>query len=74
MYAGYVYYAYLFAQAANVAQQKLKEGSDEKDFYDAKFYLAQFYYQRILPRTKGLAVTMVSGLKNLSNKRVDPFI
>jgi alkylation response protein AidB-like acyl-CoA dehydrogenase len=73
MYAGYVYYAYLYAQAAKVSHQKLSDGSDDKEFYEAKIYLAQFYYQRILPRTKSLAVTMMSGLKNLSNSKVNPF-
>lgn len=74
MYAGYVYYAYLFTRAANIAQQKIAEGSEEEEFYQAKIYLAEFYFQRILPRTKTLAASMVSGVGNLSNEKINPFI
>lgn len=73
MYAGYVYYAYLFAQAANISQQQLASATDEREFYEAKLYLAQFYFQRLLPRTRTLASTMVSGVKNLANSHINPF-
>lgn len=73
MYSGYVTYAYLFAQSAVIAQQALDAGSTETEFYKAKLYLAQFYYQRLLPRTASLASTMVSGVENLLSNNIDPF-
>jgi 3-(methylsulfanyl)propanoyl-CoA dehydrogenase len=73
MYSGYVTYAYLFARAALIAQTALNENTTEKPFYESKLYLARFYFQRILPRTKSLAATMVSGVKNVLSDEVDPF-
>ncbi|MFA7554755.1 MAG: acyl-CoA dehydrogenase C-terminal domain-containing protein [Spongiibacteraceae bacterium] len=73
MYSGYVYYAYLFAKAAKISQAQLAENTDEQAFYQAKVYLAQFYYQRLLPRTATLATTMLSGVENLLNAKVNPF-
>jgi hypothetical protein len=71
MYSGYITYAYLWAKAAAIAQQKLAENDDE--FYRNKLYSAQFYYQRILPRTAGLEQTMLSGAGNLIAAGIDPF-
>lgn len=65
MYSGYAVLAYLWGRMALVAQQKLAEGSDDKAFYESKLHTARFYYQRILPRTRALAVTMLSGADNL---------
>ena len=73
MYSGYICYAYLWAQAAVVADEALSAGSDEKDFYQGKLYSANFYYQRVLPRTEALSKTMMSGVKNLLDKEFDPF-
>ena len=73
MYSGYVIFAYFFAQAAVVAQTQLDEGTTDANFYEAKIYLARFYYQRLLPRTLSLANTMVSGVQNLLSDSTDPF-
>jgi len=73
MYSGYVTYAYLFAQAAAVAQKALEAGTTEDQFYEGKLYLARFYFQRILPRTETLTSTMVSGVENLLSASFDPF-
>lgn len=71
MYAGYITYAYLWAKAAVIAKEKLAENNDE--FYRNKMYAAQFYFERILPRTAALEQTMLSGVANLSSPDVDPF-
>ena len=63
MYSGYVTLAFLWAMAALKAQEQ--EGSEDAAFYDAKIKTARFYYQRILPRTRGLVATMKSGAANL---------
>ncbi len=67
MYAGYVIYAYLWAKAAFVAQTALSSQSSEEGFYTAKIQTARFYYQRILPRTRCLVVTMTAGVDGLTN-------
>ncbi len=61
MYSGYVALAYFWARMALVAQQKLAAGDDDADFYRAKITTARFYFKRVLPRTRSLAVSMVSG-------------
>lgn len=65
MYSGYVTLAYFWARMAQTAQQRLKQGSSEKEFYEAKIATARFYFQRLLPRTRGLVATMQSGSQNL---------
>jgi len=65
MYSGYAVFAYLWARMAQTAQQKLAEGSSETAFYESKLHTARFFFQRILPRTRALAVTMQSGADNL---------
>jgi hypothetical protein len=65
MYSGYAVLAYFWARMAQVAQSKIAQGSSEKAFYQAKITTARFYYQRMLPRTRGLVETMQSGADNL---------
>ncbi|MCP5207533.1 MAG: acyl-CoA dehydrogenase C-terminal domain-containing protein [Hahellaceae bacterium] len=61
MYSGYVSMAYFWARMALLAQQKLAAGTTETGFYTAKVQTAQFYFKRILPRTKAHAAMMVAG-------------
>ncbi len=61
MYSGYATMAYFWASMALVAQQKLAEGTTEVGFYTAKVQTAQFYFKRLLPRTKGHAEMMLAG-------------
>ncbi|MEH6586952.1 MAG: acyl-CoA dehydrogenase C-terminal domain-containing protein [Halioglobus sp.] len=65
MYSGYVTLAYFWARMAMVARQKIAEGSQDKAFYEAKVMTAQFYFQRLLPRTESLKLTMLAGADNL---------
>jgi len=65
MYSGYVTMAYLWLRMAKVAQEKLDSGADEADFYKAKMITTRFYFERILPRTRALVETMLSGADNL---------
>jgi alkylation response protein AidB-like acyl-CoA dehydrogenase len=64
-YAGYVIYAFLFARMAAVSLTKLKAGTPDADFYRAKLHTARFFYERLLPRTRALVPTMLSGAGNL---------
>ena len=74
MYSGYVSYAYFWAKAVKVASDTLSSGTEEEDFYRAKLYTAQFYYQRLLPRTEALKATMMSGVSNVLDDAFNPFI
>lgn len=65
MYSGYVTLAYFWAQMAVVALEKLKEGDEDKAFFEAKIHTARFYFERLLPRTLTLKDTMLSGSDNL---------
>ena len=65
MYSGYVTLAYFWAKMAKTAQLKLQQDAGEEAFYEAKIVTARFYYQRLLPRTRGLVETMQSGADNL---------
>ena len=50
MFSGYVVLAYMWAQMAQLAQQKITAGEGDQRFYQAKLATARFYYQRLLPR------------------------
>ncbi len=65
MYSGYIVLAWFWARAAVVASMKIKAGEDESGFYAAKMTTAKFYYARLLPRTRSLKTTMLSGCDNL---------
>ncbi len=73
MYSGYVVLAYFWARAAKVAQAKLAQSSDDAAFYTAKLHTARFYFERILPRTRTLSETMLSGADNLLALDADHF-
>jgi hypothetical protein len=74
MYSGYVSYAYFWAKAALVASDTIEINNDEKDFYDAKLYTAKFFYERLLPRTEALKSTMLSGVGNVLDDAINPFV
>ncbi|MGB0203523.1 MAG: acyl-CoA dehydrogenase C-terminal domain-containing protein [Neptuniibacter sp.] len=65
MYSGYVVLGYFWALMVKVAQEKLAAGEGDQAFYEAKLATAKFYFERILPRTRSLVVTMQSGSDNL---------
>ncbi len=71
MYSGYVTLAYLWARAAAKAQEYASGGDAE--FYQSKIQAARFYYQRLLPRTRALEVTIKSGAANLMSLEADSF-
>ncbi|WP_343595673.1 acyl-CoA dehydrogenase C-terminal domain-containing protein [Acinetobacter sp.] len=64
-YSGYVTLAYLWARMAAVAQQKLAEGTTETAFYQAKLKTAEFYFKKILPRTRAHVDIIAGGLEPL---------
>ncbi|WDE07342.1 acyl-CoA dehydrogenase C-terminal domain-containing protein [Thalassomonas viridans] len=65
MYSGYIVMAYFWAKMAQAAYEKLASGVEDRDFYRAKIKTAEFYFERMLPRTRSLAKTMMADPKTL---------
>ncbi|PIE41435.1 MAG: acyl-CoA dehydrogenase [Gammaproteobacteria bacterium] len=65
MYSGFIMMAYFWAMMAQKAHEKLASGEGDADFLKAKIQTAEFYFERLLPRAKGYAETMMSGTKAL---------
>ncbi|WP_206486356.1 acyl-CoA dehydrogenase C-terminal domain-containing protein [Thalassotalea sp. G2M2-11] len=65
MYSGYITMGYFWAQMAQAAYEKLAGEVENRDFYRAKIKTAEFYFERILPRIKGHAATMMADPKSL---------
>jgi len=66
MFSGYVTMAYLWAWMAKVSQDKLAAGEGDAAFYRAKVQTAQFYFKKILPRTKSHVEIIDAGLDTLN--------
>lgn len=73
MFSGYACLAYFWAKAAVKAQAALALETSESEFYRAKLITAQFYYQRILPRTSTCEAAILSGADNVMSLGVDAF-
>ena len=73
MFSGYACLAYFWAKAAVKAQAALALETSESEFYKAKLITAQFYYQRILPRTSTCEAAILSGADNVMSLGVDAF-
>jgi hypothetical protein len=65
MYSGYVTFAYFWARMAAVAQARIAQGGEDMSFYEAKIITARFYFDKLLPRTRTLKETMLSGADTL---------
>jgi len=61
-YAGYVLTAWCWLKAARVATTKLDSTTAEVAFYEGKLMAAQFYFERILPRTLSHAAAVRAGV------------
>ncbi|WP_100656984.1 acyl-CoA dehydrogenase C-terminal domain-containing protein [Alteromonas flava] len=73
MYSGYVTVAYFWLRMAVTAQEKLDAGTTETDFYTAKLQTAQFYFDRLLTRTRSLVSAIHSGSDNLMTMTEEAF-
>ncbi len=65
MYSGYVTLAYFWARMAVLARQKIAAATGDVSFYEAKVMTARFYFERLLPRTESLKITMLAGAESL---------
>ena len=73
MYSGYITLAYLWVRMAKVAVDTLAAGTSETAFYQAKIQTANFYFKRILPRTKSHKEMIEGGLDVLMAMDVESF-
>ena len=74
MYAGYVMMGYHWARMAAVAYDKLENGGTESpEFYKAKIQTAEFYFDKILPRTSGHAESMVAPSESMTSMDIESF-
>jgi alkylation response protein AidB-like acyl-CoA dehydrogenase len=72
MYGGYVILAFMWLRMAETAAQKIAAG-DTNPLYPAKLATAQFYFQRILPRTASHKAAMLAGCGEMMNLSADQF-
>jgi alkylation response protein AidB-like acyl-CoA dehydrogenase len=73
MFAGYTVFAYFWAKAAVVSEEKIKGNDKESEFYQAKIDTAHFYFAKLLPRTKTLEATIIAGSAPLMAMNEDSF-
>ena len=73
MYSGYVTLAYLWALMAQTAQQKLAASEGDAAFYKSKVQAAQFYFKKILPRTRTHVEVIDGGAETLMQMTADGF-
>ncbi|MEM6986703.1 MAG: acyl-CoA dehydrogenase C-terminal domain-containing protein [Pseudomonadota bacterium] len=73
MYSGYVTLAFFWAQSAVTAAEKLEAGEGDAAFMQGKLDTAAFYFDRLLPRTKGLKATVLNGPDTLMAPSADQF-
>ena len=74
MFAGYVTIAFFWAQAAVVSEQALQSDKGDQDFYKTKISTAEFYFQRIMPRTLAHEASIKNGLESLMLIDEDKFV
>lgn len=71
MYSGYVTMGYWWMRMAEAAHKGLKSGDPAKaDFYKSKIATADFFFERLMPRSKTHATTMKCSSKTLMNDNV----
>ena len=74
MMAGYVTVAYFWAQAARIAEDKIEAGEGDADFLQSKISTADFYFQRIMPRTLGHEQAIKNGMDSIMSIDEDKFL
>lgn len=66
MLSGYICLAWMWADMARIAHEKLASGSGGKAFYQQKISTAAFYFARILPRVDMHRQSLEAGLDSLT--------
>jgi len=74
MVAGYITVGYFWSKAAIVAENAIKQGEGDANFYKAKIQTADFYYERLMPRADAHIESIGNGAESLMAMDVDHFI
>ena len=74
MFAGYVTTAYFWSRASVIAEEALEAGKGDADFYQSKVEMANFYYERIMPRADALVECIGNGAESLMAMDEDRFV
>ena len=65
---------YMWAQMAQVAQQKLADGdSDQKEFLESKAQTARFFFQKMLPETDARFKAVMAGADSIMEMKESAF-
>lgn len=73
MYSGYVTLAFFWVKMLVAALEHLEAGTGDAAFMRAKIDTAVFYFDRILPRTKGLKASILNGPDSMMAPVADQF-
>ena len=71
---GYTLLGYLWARAARKAQEVLDKGASDPSFYEAKIQTANFFFEKILPRSLALETQARNGASSLMAMDEDAFL
>lgn len=74
MFAGYVTTAYFWSRASVIAEDAIEAGKGDKDFYQSKVEMANFYYDRIMPRADALIESIGNGAESLMAMDEERFV
>ena len=71
---GYTLMAYFWARAARTAEQALANGASDQTFYGSKIKTANFYFEKILPRSLAHEAQATNGASVLMEVSEDEFL
>ncbi len=74
MVGGYVTLGYFWSRAAIVAEEAIESGKGDAEFYQAKIEMANFYYERIMPRVESMIESIGNGSESLMSMDVERFV
>ena len=74
MFGGYVTLAYFWSRASVIAEDAIEAGKGDKDFYQSKIEMANFYYDRLMPRADALVESIGNGADSLMAMDEDRFV
>ncbi|KAF1061149.1 MAG: 3-methylmercaptopropionyl-CoA dehydrogenase [Pseudomonas citronellolis] len=73
MFSGYVTLAYFWLRMAVVSHERLASGEGDAAFHEAKLVTADFYFDRLLPRTAAHAGALRAGADGLMRLDAEHF-
>ena len=75
IYSGYATLAYAWVLQEHAARQRLRDGGAESaEFYRTKLATSDFYFARLLPRTKGHAAAMLKPTDSVMGLASEHFV